>query len=99
MESIDIGGLVSIGGWGGIVAFGVWLIFTGRLIPRSVVDKILQQAGDDVQKWRTAYDRSELARAKDREATMRALEGTQTAVHVIKALNDVVLPEKTGDDS
>lgn len=100
MDGLDlspIAGILSAFGWGGIVVLAVWLIFTGRLIPRSTVDKVLQQAGEEAARWRQAYENSEAARALDRQTAMKALEGTQTTTHVVKALTEVIADNKAGD--
>ena len=89
--------IIGVGGWGGIVALAVWLIFTGRLIPRATVDKVLQQAGDEASRWRQAYENSEAARTLDRQTAMKALEGTQTTTAVVKALNEVIASKQAGD--
>lgn len=88
---------IGIGGWGGLIAIAVWLMFTGRLLPRSTVDLLLLKAGEEAARWREAYENSEKARELDRQTAMKALEGTQTTAHVVKALTEVIAPDKVGD--
>jgi len=48
--------ILSQGGFGALVAVSVWLIYTGRLVPRST----LQKAEEREQKWQQAAE--EMAR-------------------------------------
>lgn len=97
LDGIDIGSLVSTAGPTGILALVVLLIFTGKLIPRSTVDMSLQRAGEEAQRWRTAYENEAAARALDRETAMKSLEAMQTTVHVVKAFNEIAAENKAGD--
>lgn len=94
MDVLNMGELLKTFGWGGVILFAVWLVFTGRLIPKSVVDRVLLQAAEETQRWRTAFEQSEAARSKDRETTMKALESTQTTASVMRAFNEVVSQSK-----
>lgn len=56
----------------GILAAGVWLVLTGRLVPRQQLDEVradrdkaVARADAEVARWRSAYEYSEQARRID----------------------------------
>lgn len=69
-------------GIGGLLTLAVWLIFTGRLVPRSVVDDIRRERDD----WKDAARESEAARAEDRAQVRELLEVARTTEHVLTSL-------------
>lgn len=69
-------------GIGGLLSLAVWLIFTGRLVPRSMVDDVRRERDD----WKAAYRQSEAARAEEREQKRELLEVAHVAEHVLTSL-------------
>lgn len=70
------------GGAGGIVALVVWMILTGRLVPRATLRDAYRQRDT----WQEAHGVSEEARHLEREQTRELLEFARTADHVLAAL-------------
>lgn len=77
-----MGAVVGQVGIGGLLSLAVWLIFTGRLVPRSVVDDIRQERDD----WKAAARDSEDARAEERDQKRELLEVAHVMERVLTAL-------------
>jgi hypothetical protein len=77
-----MGAVIGQAGIGGLLSLAVWLIFTGRLVPRSVVDDIRQQR----DRWEQAARGSEAARAEDRAQVRELLEVAHVTEHVLTSL-------------
>jgi hypothetical protein len=77
-----MGAVVGQVGIGGLLSLAVWLIFTGRLVPRSTVDDIRRQR----DRWEQAARDSEDARAEDRAQTRQLLEVAHVMEHVLTSL-------------
>lgn len=70
-----------------ILAAGVWLVLTGRLVPREQLnevradrDKAVSRADAEVARWRAAYEYSEQARRIDASHTGQLLANTSAVV-------------------
>jgi hypothetical protein len=80
-------------GFGGLVTFFVYLVFTGRIVARSVVDDIRSDAKDRLeakervaQGYREAWE-TERARGLIQDAqVVELLEHSRTAVHILESL-------------
>jgi hypothetical protein len=77
-----MGAIVGQAGIGGLLSLAVWLIFTGRLVPRSIVDDIRQQRED----WKSAALEAGAALAEERAQKRELLEVAHVAEHVLTAL-------------
>lgn len=77
-----MGALVGQLGIGGLLSLAVWLILSGRLVPRSTVDDIRQQR----DRWEQAARASESARAEDRQQVRELLEVARVTERVLTAL-------------
>lgn len=71
----------------GILAAGVWLVLTGRLVPREQLnevradrDKAVARADAETARWRSAYEYSEQARRIDAGHTGQLLANTSAVV-------------------
>jgi hypothetical protein len=83
-----------------VLAAGVWLVLTGRLVPRDQLnevradrDKAVSRADAEVARWRSAYEYSEQARRIDASHTGQLLANTSA---VVAALPAVVAGEPAG---
>jgi hypothetical protein len=77
-----VGAVIGQVGIGGLLSLAVWLIFTGRLVPRATVDDIRRERDD----WKAAARASEGARAEEREQARELLEVARIAEHVLTSL-------------
>jgi hypothetical protein len=75
-----------------ILAAGVWLVLTGRLVPREQLnevradrDKAVSRADAEVARWRAAYEYSEQARRIDAGHTGQLLANTSAVVAALPA--------------
>lgn len=66
----------------GLLAFTIFLILTGRLVPRSTYKDALEER----DKWHKAADMSEHARDLEAEANRELLELARTTVALLRAL-------------
>lgn len=66
-------------GMGGLIVLFVLLIFTGKLVPQSQVQKLL-----DI--WQRAYEISEESRKQQGELIKDAVEAVNTAADVVQSL-------------
>lgn len=69
-------------GIGGLLSLAIWLIFTGRLVTRNVVDDIRMQR----DRWEQAARDSESARAEERAQVRELLEVAKITEHVLTSL-------------
>lgn len=81
------------GGFGLLVAGGVWLVLTGRLLPRSTLEDLRQDRDDRVaearaetQVWREAYESSKRANEALAIQLNQMLEVGHTANRVLQSL-------------
>lgn len=66
-------------GWAGVVLFLLWMVFTGRLVPRGHVEQLIAI-------WQKSYEISEEARKQQGELIKDAVEAVETAADVVRAL-------------
>jgi hypothetical protein len=81
------------GGFGALVALGVWLVFTGRLVPRSTVkdlrkdrDERVAEARAETTVWREAYEASNRANEALYVQLNQMLEVGHTTTSVLRSL-------------
>ncbi|MFF7198154.1 hypothetical protein ACFZAM_31160 [Streptomyces sp. NPDC008079] len=77
-----MGMLIGQLGAGGLLSLGVWLILTGRLVPRST----LLDAWRQRDTWQEAHRQSEEARHGDRDQIRQLLEVARVTEHVMTSL-------------
>lgn len=66
-------------GWAGVVLALLWMVFSGRLVPRSQVDQLLAI-------WQKAYEISEESRKQQAELMKDSVEAVNTAADVVRSL-------------
>lgn len=66
-----------------LLGLAVWLILTGRIVPRSTYDEKVKEA----EKWQAAHSVSEEARLVQSKQLDAAMEVGQVAKHVLTALD------------
>ncbi|MCE7081143.1 hypothetical protein [Streptomyces sp. ST2-7A] len=81
MEGIPTALLAQGGGWA-IVAAAVWMVLTGRLVPRSV----MEDARTDRDRWRAAHEVSEEARREADRQMGELLELARTTGQALSSL-------------
>ncbi|MFD6094701.1 hypothetical protein ACFVWN_01310 [Nocardiopsis flavescens] len=75
-------------GLAGLVSVGVWMIMTGRLVPRGTVDELLRPRDERLRDMQAAYERSEEANAVKDKQIGELLENSRISVQVLQALRD-----------
>lgn len=75
-----------------VVARGMWLVLTGRLVPHAQLDEVredrdkqLARADAETARWRSAYEYSEQARRIDASHTGQLLANTTAVVAALPA--------------
>lgn len=84
----------------GLLALGVLLIFFGKLVPSSTVDRVTSAKDQEISLWKQAYERSEQANAlKDRQITA-LMDAGRTTTHVLQAMHQAAAlgPEGNGHE-
>jgi hypothetical protein len=66
-------------GYGGLLSVFVLLVFTGKLVPMSQVQKLL-----DI--WQKAYEISEESRKQQAELMKESVEAVNTAADVVRSI-------------
>jgi hypothetical protein len=81
------------GGFGALVGLGVWLVLTGRLVPRSTLKDLRQDRDDRVaeakaeaQVWRDAYESAKRANEALAVQLHQMLEVGHTTSSVLRSL-------------
>jgi hypothetical protein len=81
------------GGFGAIVAFGIGLVLTGRLVPRSTLkdlrkdrDDRVAEARSEAQVWREAYESAKRANEALAVQLHQMLEVGHTTSSVLRSL-------------
>ncbi|WP_160051088.1 hypothetical protein [Nocardiopsis sp. FR26] len=88
---VDITGLADLLPWSdlglaGLVGLGVFLIWTGRLLPRSTVEDLLKARDERLADYKAANDAlQESGRLKDQQIS-ELLEHSRTSVSLLQAL-------------
>jgi hypothetical protein len=85
-------GLVQ-GGAAAVLVLVALMVFTGRLVPRSVLEDVrkdrdarLAELAAERDSWRAAHSLSEEARHIDQDSVRELLEVARTTDHVMRAL-------------
>lgn len=86
-------GIVAEFGTPSLIALGVVLILTGRLVPR----RTLLDVQRDRDRWREAYLTTEQSRRLEAVHTGELLEAAHTTAHVLRALPVVTRTEADPD--
>lgn len=91
---IEIGGVpvpVTDFGAGVLLGIAIWLILTGRLVPRSTYDEKSKEA----DKWQAAHSVSEEARHAQTKQLDAVMEVGQTVKDVLTALERARTEDKS----
>lgn len=80
------------GGFASLVFLSVWLIFTGRLVPRSTHE----ETRSDRDAWRTAFETSEQARQKQAEQLDDLLESAKATERLMTAIQQSTTARRAG---
>jgi hypothetical protein len=85
------------------LAFAVYLILSGKIVARSVVDNIredrdarVNEAREQTSIWREAYRESEKARQTQHDLLKESLEGVHAITHLLES-HRPELPPAGGD--
>lgn len=75
-----------------LVLTAVWLVLSGRIVPRRVVQDIredrdarVEEAKQQAAIWREAYRVSEETRQKQHDLLRESLEGVHTITHLLES--------------
>lgn len=66
-------------GFAGVLLGVIWMILTGRLVPRAQVERLLSI-------WQKSYEISEEARKQQAELMKDSVEAVNTAADVVRSL-------------
>ncbi len=66
-------------GFGGVILGVIWMILTGRLVPRSQVERLLSI-------WERSYSISEEARKQQAEVIKDSVEAVNTAADMVRSI-------------
>jgi len=87
----------------GLVVGGFFLVFRGLLIPKITLDSLttqwemrLQEREREVAAWKTAHDKSEIAREEIQSSLQEVLEQQRTVVRLVQSLPGVQIPTNGG---
>lgn len=87
------------GGFGALVSYGVWLVLTGRLVPRRILkdlredrDDRLAEARSEAQVWREAYESAKRANEALAVQLHQMLEVGHTTSSVLRSLPSTSKP-------
>lgn len=85
---MEVLGIFANFGWAGVAAAVAWMVYTGRLVPGKVVDRIVKQSEANAEIWERAYQMSEEARKQQAGIVHDSVEAVRTTEHVVRALNE-----------
>lgn len=74
------------GGAASLLAAVAWLVFTGKLIPASVVDKMIAVKNDEITTLRQGYNAEQERNAILTGQVGELMELSRTTVGIVKAL-------------
>lgn len=83
----------------GLLTLGVLLIFFGKLVPSTTVDRVTASKDQEIALWKAAYERSEAAHVlKDRQITA-LMDAGRTTTNVLEAMHRAALtPGRSGHE-
>lgn len=73
-------------GAGGLLAVVIFMILTGRLVPRSHLDDMRTDKDKQIDMWRTAYETAMEGQTVQRDHITALMDANQTTTRVIQAL-------------
>jgi hypothetical protein len=73
-------------GAGGLLAVVVFMVLTGKLVPRSQVDDLRADKDRQIDVWKAAYDKAMEGQDVQRAHITALMEANQTTTRVIQAL-------------
>lgn len=73
-------------GAGGLLAVVIFMILTGRLIPRNQVDDLRTDKDQQIEIWKAAYEKAMEGQVVQREHIRALMEANETTTRVIQAL-------------
>ena len=93
----DLAGLPWQGlGLGGLVTLAVLFLFTGRLVPKSVYDKMEESKNKEIDRWIQVAERAENLADKQSDQITQLLEGGRTTARVVEAIQQVATSTEVG---
>lgn len=90
--TVTFAGIMQAGA-GGIVAIGVLMMFTGRIVSRKVHEERVQDAKDTATLWRAAHESSETARRENESLVRENLETSRAVLHLMHSLRSAAFRE------
>jgi hypothetical protein len=88
-------------GFTGLLSFAIFLILTGRLVPKSTVDDLradnqarIADVREEADSWKDAYLLTERARGEQGSQFSVLLEYAKTADHLIRAMQPPMDPDQ-----
>lgn len=72
----------------GLLAWAVFLIFRGSLVPKSVVDQMRRDKDEQIRVWQNAYEKSQKAVETKERQIDALLEAAKTTTHVVTAMSE-----------
>lgn len=75
-----------------LIGIVVLLVLTGRLMPRSLVEDMMDSKDRQIRDWKAAYKNEREARSLWAEHTTKLTEGQELIVDVVQAIRKVVQP-------
>lgn len=77
-------------GLGGLVTMAVLFLFTGRLVPKSVYDKMEASKDKEIERWIQVAQRAEDLADRQSVQISELIEGGRTTTRVVDALQQTV---------
>lgn len=77
-------------GLGGLVTMAVLFLFTGRLVPKSVYDKMEASKDREIERWMQVAHRAEDLADRQSIQISELIEGGRTTTRVVDALQQTV---------
>ena len=93
MDSLaDLAGLPWQGiGLSGLVTLAIIYVFTGRLVPKSVYDKMEASKDREIERWMQVAQRAETLADSQSQQITQLLEGGRTTVSVVEAIQQTAV--------
>lgn len=84
----DLAPLLDVG-LGGLVATGLLLIWTGRLVPSGTVDKLLASRDERITELKDVLTREQDRNCRQAEQITQLLESGKTTAHALEEIRKV----------